>query len=78
MRTLKREEVNGREYRNRAEAEASIGAFIEEVYNRQRRHSALAYSGAGGIRNAPTASCLASLTVRQEASLPALSASLPC
>jgi transposase InsO family protein len=25
------------------EAEASIGQFIEEVYNRQRRHSALAY-----------------------------------
>jgi len=43
MRTLKREEVNGRSYRDRAEAEASIGAFIETVYNRQRLHSALAY-----------------------------------
>ncbi len=38
MRTLKREEVDGR-----ADAEASIGPFIEEVYNRQRLHSALAY-----------------------------------
>jgi putative transposase len=43
MRTLKREEVNGQAYRDRAEAEASIGAFIEQVYNRQRLHSALAY-----------------------------------
>ena len=43
MRTLKREEVNGQAYRDRAEAEASIGAFIDEVYNRQRLHSALTY-----------------------------------
>jgi len=43
MRTLKREAVNGQAYRNRAEAEASIGAFIDEVYNRQRLHSALRY-----------------------------------
>jgi putative transposase len=43
MRTLKREEVNGQAYRDRVEAEASIEAFIETVYNRQRLHSALAY-----------------------------------
>jgi putative transposase len=43
MRTLKREEVNGQAYRDRAAAEASIEAFIETVYNRQRLHSALAY-----------------------------------
>jgi transposase InsO family protein len=43
MCTLKREEVNGQAYRDRAEAAASIGAFIEEVYNRQRLHSALTY-----------------------------------
>jgi len=43
MRTLKREEVNGRAYRDRSEAEASIGTFIEQVYNRQRLHSALSY-----------------------------------
>jgi len=43
MRTLKREEVNGRAYRDEAEVRALIGPFIEEVYNRQRLHSALAY-----------------------------------
>ena len=43
MRTLKREEVNGQAYRDRAAAEASIEAFIETVYNQQRLHSALAY-----------------------------------
>ena len=43
MRTLKREEVNGQIYRDRADAEASIEVFIEAVYNRQRSHSALAY-----------------------------------
>ena len=43
MRTLKREEVDGRAYRDEAEVRASIGPFIETVYNRQRLHSALAY-----------------------------------
>jgi putative transposase len=43
MRTLKREEVNGQAYRDRADAEGSIEMFIEAVYNRQRLHSALAY-----------------------------------
>jgi transposase InsO family protein len=43
MRTLKREEVNGQIYRDRADAEASIETFIATVYNRQRLHSALAY-----------------------------------
>jgi len=43
MSTLKREEVDGREYRTAQEARRSIGSFIEEVYNRQRLHSALSY-----------------------------------
>lgn len=43
MRTLKNEEVDGRRYRDLAEAQASIGHFIETVYNRQRLHSALNY-----------------------------------
>jgi putative transposase len=43
MSTLKREEVDGRAYRDAEEARRSIGTFIEEVYNRQRLHSALSY-----------------------------------
>jgi transposase InsO family protein len=43
MKTLKQEEVDGRRYRDLAAARASLEGFIEEVYNRQRLHSALAY-----------------------------------
>jgi transposase InsO family protein len=43
MKTLKHEEVDGRSYRDLGEAREAIGHFIEEVYNRQRLHSALAY-----------------------------------
>jgi putative transposase len=43
MSTLKREEVDGRDYRTAWEARRSIGSFIDDVYNRQRLHSALSY-----------------------------------
>jgi hypothetical protein len=43
MKTLKHEEVDGRTYRDADHAGSAIGTFIEEVYNRQRLHSALAY-----------------------------------
>ena len=43
MKTLKQEEVDGRSYRDLAEAKASIGRFIDEIYNQQRLHSALDY-----------------------------------
>jgi putative transposase len=43
MKTLKQEEVDGRNYRDLNHARDAIGAFIEDVYNRQRLHSALAY-----------------------------------
>jgi transposase InsO family protein len=43
MKTLKVEEVDGQRYRDFGHAESSIGTFIEEVYNRQRLHSALEY-----------------------------------
>jgi putative transposase len=43
MKTLKQEEIDGRDYRDLDQARQQIGAFIEQVYNRQRLHSALAY-----------------------------------
>jgi len=43
MKTLKHEEVDGQVYRDAAAARRAIGEFIEEVYNRQRLHSALSY-----------------------------------
>jgi transposase InsO family protein len=43
MKTLKNEEVYRQEYRDLAEARASIARFIDQVYNRQRLHSALGY-----------------------------------
>jgi len=43
MATLKREEVDGCEYRDLDDARARIGSFLAEVYNRQRLHSALDY-----------------------------------
>ncbi len=43
MKTLKHEEVHRQEYRGLADARASIGRFIEKVYNGKRPHSALDY-----------------------------------
>jgi transposase InsO family protein len=43
MKTLKREEVDGGAYRDATDARNRIGSFIEQVYNRQRLHSALDY-----------------------------------
>lgn len=43
MRTLKEEEVHGNDYRDLEDARSRIGEFLEQVYNRQRLHSALRY-----------------------------------
>jgi putative transposase len=43
MKTLKQEEVDGRDYRDIRCARREIGSFIEQIYNRQRLHSALGY-----------------------------------
>jgi transposase InsO family protein len=43
MKTLKQEEVDGSAYRDADDARARISGFIEDVYNRQRLHSALDY-----------------------------------
>ena len=43
MKTLKYEEVYRTEYRDLPEAQASLGVFLEKVYNEKRLHSALGY-----------------------------------
>ena len=43
MKTLKHEEVYRQEYRDLAEARASMEQFLNKVYNQQRLHSALGY-----------------------------------
>lgn len=43
MKTLKYEEVHRQEYRDLADARASIERFLERVYNQKRLHSALGY-----------------------------------
>ena len=43
MRTLKEEEVQGQAYASLEQAQARIQEFLDQVYNRQRLHSALGY-----------------------------------
>ena len=43
IKTLKYEEVYRSEYRNLEDARASIGEFLEKIYNQERLHSALGY-----------------------------------
>jgi transposase InsO family protein len=43
IKTLKYEEVYRTEYRDLADAQASISVFLEKVYNQKRLHSALGY-----------------------------------
>jgi transposase InsO family protein len=44
MKTLKAEEADGKAYADREDARRQIGAFIEEIYNADRLHSALGYT----------------------------------
>jgi len=76
MCTLKREEVNGQAYRDRVEAEASIGAFIEEIYNRQRLHSALTYLAPEDFEAVHTSSPRLAPVSRVELSMPITSPSV--
>lgn len=51
MKTLKYEEVYRNEYRDFREAHASIGEFLERVYNQKRLHSALGYLSPAEFEN---------------------------
>jgi len=57
--TLKHEEVDGRDYRDLSQARDAIGAFIEDVYNRRRLHSALAYRRRPSSKQPATAAAAA-------------------
>jgi len=54
MKTLKYEEVYRNEYRDFHDAGASIGEFIERVYNQKRLHSALGYLPPAEFENGTT------------------------
>jgi putative transposase len=43
MATLKREQINGEEFRNIGDLRRKIFRFLEQVYNKSRMHSALGY-----------------------------------
>ena len=53
MKTLKQEEVDASSYRDLAHATAAIGEFLDNVYNRQRLHSALAYLSPAEFESTP-------------------------
>jgi putative transposase len=54
MKTLKKEEVDGRGYRDLAQARQAIEHFLAEIYNRHRLHSALGYNTPAEIEADPT------------------------
>jgi putative transposase len=53
MKTLKYEEVLRNEYRDLADARASIREFLEKIYNEKRLHSALGYMPPARVRSKP-------------------------
>jgi len=70
MKTLKTEEVDGSAYRDLTHARASIGAFIEEVYNATRLHSALGYQSPAEFEAAGLWTTLASPTAQTTTAVP--------
>ena len=55
MKTLKYEEVYRNEYRDFHDAHASIGEFLERVYNQKRLHSAFGYVPPAEFENGASA-----------------------
>ena len=70
MKTLKTEEVYAKTYLDLADARRQIGAFIEDIYNADRLHSALGYTSPVAFEQAFTE---AERRKRPDASLTALS-----
>ena len=55
MRTIKKEEIDARSYRNREELERNIEEFIARDYNQVRLHSALGYRSPQDFEHAAAA-----------------------
>ena len=65
MKTLKQEEVDASAYRNLAHARLAIGTFLEQVYNRQRLHSALNYRSPEEYERLPWAAAQQPMALEQ-------------
>jgi transposase InsO family protein len=62
IKTLKREEVYCREYKEYDDLSQHLEAFIDQYYNRQRLHSALGYRTPAAFEAAATAGETSALT----------------
>jgi putative transposase len=77
FRTLKREEVDAKEYKDLQDLRLNISAFIEDYYDRIRLHSALGYRPPEEFGQVTVSSSAASISsasklnlVRREAGIP--------
>jgi len=55
IKTLKQEEIQARQYASLEELEQHVNQFLEQIYNRQRLHSALGYTSPAQFEEAQAA-----------------------